>query len=336
VSRHFISSLLALCACVLLLHAGAPQAQLQRLLGASGLPDPAYYGSQVESGNVAQVREWLDAGLDPNFMADRIGSGLMIAAWNGDIPMMALLVARGADVNKPNDRGERPLMHAAWRGQLEAMEWLLARGARVNGEPMQWSALHYAVFGGRADAAALLLDKGADINARSANGSSVVMMAVYEGHEQLVRQLVARGADLSVKNDRGDGALEWAFKFKHLGIARIVATPEQFVVAANKPVEQWGEAQRSRPVPGKANEAPPPDPAGDKIEELVRMRNILESRGLKEAAAKMDRRIAGLRAQRARAYKDSIPAVVLEISARRAAPEDQKARLIVDPPGPPP
>ena len=197
---------------------------------------------------------------------------------------------------------------------------------------------HYAVFGGRADAAALLLEKGADINARSANGSSVVMMAVYEGHEEVVKQLIARGADLSVKNDRGDGALEWAFKFKHLGIARIVASPEQFVVAANKPVEQWGEAQRSRPVPGKANEAPPQprDPAGDKIEELVRMRNTLESRGLKEATAKLDRRIAGLRAQRARAYKDSIPAAVLEISARRAAPSDQKTRLIVDQPGPPP
>ena len=318
----------------LLLHASASQAQLQRLLGATGLPDPAYYGSQVESGNLPQVREWLDAGLDPNFMADRIGTGLMIAAWNGDIPMMALLVERGADVNRPNERGERPLMHAAWRGNLEAIKWLLARGARVNGEPMQWSALHYAVFGGRADAAALLLERGADINARSANGSSVIMMAVYEGHEQLVKQLIAKGADLSLKNDRGDGALEWAFKFKHLGIARIVASPEQFIVAANKPAEQWGESQRSRPVPGKANEAPPPDPAGDKIEELVRMRNTLESRGMKEAAAKLDRRIASLRVQRARAYRDSIPAAVLEISARRSAPSDQKTQLIVDPASP--
>lgn len=338
VSRHSISRLLALCACVLLLHAGAAPAQLQRLFGGPALPDPVYYGVQVEVGNVAQVREWLDAGLDPNFLADRIGTGLMIAAWNGDIRMMELLVARGADVNKPSSTGERALMHAAWRGQLEAIRWLLARGARVNGDPMQWSALHYAVFAGRAEAAALLLEKGADINARSSNGSSVIMMAVYEGHDQLVKQLIAKGADLSVKNDRGDGALEWAFKFKHLGIARMVSNPQEFIAAANKPSAQWGEPQRSQAAPaaGPPPEAAAADPARDKIEELVRMRNILASRGMTEAAAKMDRRIAGLRAQRARAYRDSIPAAVLEISARRGAPQDQKTRLIVDQPGPPP
>ncbi len=325
----------ALCA-LLLSHACMPQAQLQRLFGGPALPDPVYYGVQVEAGNVAQVREWLDAGLDPNFLADRIGTGLMIAAWNGDIRMMELLVARGADVNKPNASGERPLMHAAWRGQIQAIQWLLSKGARVNSDSMQWSALHYAVFAGRADAAALLLDKGADINARSTNGSSVIMMAVYEGHDQLVRQLIAKGADLSVKNDRGEGALEWAFKFKHLAIARMVASPAQFVAAASKPSEQWAAPMRSQPVPGKPDATPPPDLAGEKIGELVRMRNILASRGMTDAADKLDRRIAALRVQSARAYRDSIPAAVLEISARRGAPTEQKTRLIVDQPGPPP
>jgi len=326
--------LLALCA--LFLSAGAAQAQLQNLFLSKELPDPVSYGTQVEAGNLPQLRLWLDLGLDPNFLADRTGTGLMIAAWNGNIPMMALLVERGADVNRLNGAGESALMHAAWRGEIQAMHWLLGKGARINSDPMKWSALHYAVFGGKADAAALLLERGADINARSTNGSSVVMMAVYEGHEQLVRQLIAKGADLSIKNDRGDGALEWAFKFKHLGIARMVASPEQFVAAASKPKEEWGEAVRSKPSAVAPVAATPADPAGDKIDELVKMRNVLAARGMKEAVAKMDRRIASLRAQRARAYRDSIPAAVLEISARRGAPSDQKTRLIVDPSGPPP
>jgi hypothetical protein len=321
------------CALALLLYAGAAQAQLQRLFGGAGLPDPVYYGVQVEAGNVAQAREWLDAGLDPDFLADRIGTGLMIAAWNGDIQMMALLVARGADVNKANLLGERALMHAAWRGQLEAIRWLLANGARINSESMQWSALHYAVFAGHAEAAALLLERGADLNARSTNGSSVIMMAVYEGHDQLVRQLIAKGADLGVKNDRGDGALEWAFKFKRLAIARLVATPQEFVAAANRPGAQWGEARRSQPAPA-AGPAPVPDPAADQIEELMRMRSILASRGLTQAVAKMDRRIAGLRAKRAKA--DPRPAAVLEISASRAAPGEQRMRVVFEAGGPPP
>ena len=233
--RHSISTQLGLCALALFLHAGAPQAQ----------PDPASYGSEVESGGIAQVREWLNRGLDPDFVADRIGTGLMIAAWRGDIPMMELLVSRGADVNKANALGERAIMHAAWQGRAAAVKWLLAKGARINSEPMRWSALHYAVFAGHGEIATLLLENGADINARSTNGSSVLMMAVYEGHEQLVKQLLARGADRSVKNDRDDGALEWAFKYQRLSIARMVSAPQEFAAAANQPKSRWGVPLRS-------------------------------------------------------------------------------------------
>ena len=196
-SRHSISTKLGLCALVLLLYAGTPLAQ----------PDAATFGNRLEMGDIAQLHKWLDEGLDPDTLADRIGTGLMIAAWRGDIPMMELLVARGANVNKANALGERALMHAGWRGQAAAVKWVLAHGARVESEPMQWGALHYAVFAGHGGVAKLLLEHGADINARSTNGSSVLMMAVYEGHENLVRELLARGADNSVRNDRGDDAL---------------------------------------------------------------------------------------------------------------------------------
>lgn len=333
VLRHSISSLLALCAGLLLL-AGNVQAR----------PDPVTFGIQVELGNRAQVREWLDQGLDPNYIGDRVGTGLMIAAWYGDIPMMELFVARGADVNHANQLNERAVMHAAYRGQGEAVKWLLARGARINNGPLQWSALHYAVFGGHGEVAALLLARGANINAQSTNGSSVLMMAVHEGHEDLVRQLLAKGADRGVKNEQGDGALEWAFRFKRLAIARLVATPQQFAAAASRPAEQWGRTPRSVPAPpgGPPGEPAPgaapaePDPVGERIEELVKVRDVLAARGVNRWLDQLDRRIAALRAQRARAERGASPAAVLEISAKRASPAEQRTRLIFQEDGPPP
>ena len=86
------------------------------------LPDSVRFGVRMESGDIAQAREWLDAGLEPDFIADRIGTGLMIAAWEGNIPLMELFVARGADVNKANETGEQALLHAAWRGKLDAVK----------------------------------------------------------------------------------------------------------------------------------------------------------------------------------------------------------------------
>lgn len=284
------------------------------------LPDPIRFGVRMEAGDIAQAREWLDAGLAPDFLADRIGTGLMIAAWEGNIPLMDLFVARGADVNKTNAAGEQALLHAAWRGKLDAVKWLLARGAQINRGPQQWTALHYAVFAGHEETARYLMDRGADINARSTNGSSVLMMAVYEGHESLARKLIERGADRGVRNDRGDGALEWAMKYNRLGIARLVSDPTQFAAAASLPKERWGEPVRSVPEP----RAKAPAPAGE-IEQLLRIRSILAARGLNRDLDEIDRKIAALRA---RPELDMRTSAVLEISANRKLPREQKARLI--------
>ena len=290
-------------------------------------PDPATFGNTIEKGDLMQARAWLDAGLDPNYVADRIGTGLMIAAWEGNIPMMQLFVDRGADVNRPNARGERPLMHAAWRGQLDAVEWLLAKGAQVNSPSGQWSALHYAAFAGHDRIVRALLAFGADINARSANGSTPLMMAVYENQETLVRTLTANGADTTLKNDRGEGALEWAFKFGRLSIARLVSPPKEFAEAANRPKASWPQAVRSEPQQTAAAKPPAPsDPLARQIDDLVNRRNVLASRGVTKPLPDLDRRIAALRAKRAKADMD-VPSV-LEITARRAAPTDQNTRFI--------
>ena len=286
------------------------------------LPDPVHVGVRMEYGDLEQAREWLDAGLDPNFLADHIGTGMMIAAWEGNIPLMELFAARGADINKTNPAGEQALLHAAWRGKLDAVKWLLEHGAQFNREPLQWTALHYAVFAGHEAVARYLIERGADINARSTNGSSVLMMAVYEGREELARKLVELGAERSVRNDHGEGALEWAMKYKRLAIARLVSEPQQFVAAASLPKEHWGEPVRSSPLVEEQKAV-----GFTEIEQLLSIRSILLARGLEDSVEKLDRRIAALRAKPA---IETTPAAVLEISASRKAPREQKARLITE------
>ncbi|OHC69006.1 MAG: hypothetical protein A2045_14220 [Rhodocyclales bacterium GWA2_65_20] len=314
---------LALLAVTILMLGAVPAALAQTAAepgptAVSSLPDPVSFRVQMELGAIGSAQEWLAAGLPPDFMGDRIGSGLMIAAWEGHIPLMELFAAHGADVNKTNALGETALMHAAWKGRGEAVQWLLAHGARVGREAMQWTALHYAVFAGHSAIAELLLDRGADLDARSPNGSSVLMMAVYEGREDMARWLLARGADTRGKNENGDGALDWAMKFNHMKIARMVASRDEFVVVASRPKTEWSAPKKSEPVPTD-------------IEELLNIRGILAARNL--AVDKIDHRIAALRAQYARAglKREAPPPAVLEISAERKAPGKQRARLVIEP-----
>ena len=218
------------------------------------LPDPVAFGVAMEVGDMDKARQWLDEGLSPNFLADRIGTGLMIAAWEGNIPLMELFVQRGANINFVNRNGEQALQLAAWKGQTEAVKWLLARGATINRKGKEWSALHYAVFAGHEDLTRLLLNQGANVNAQAPNGSSVLMMAAREGHEKLAQTLIEAGADTSIRNENGESALIWAMRHNNLKIAKMVASPEAFALAVKAPPQSFGVAIRSVPPPNRISE----------------------------------------------------------------------------------
>ena len=238
------------------------------LAGTAGadLPDPITFSWAVESNNVKKVTAWLDEGLDPDFMSKPLGTGLMIAAWNGNVPMMELFVARGANPRRANDNGEQPLQLAAWNGHMDAVKWLLDHGAMLNREGNNWSALHYAVFNGHNELANFLLERGADVNARSPNRSTPLMLAARENREELTKVLLEAGADTKAMNDWGDTPLTMAMRYEHFRLGKMISSPEEFAIAVKAPKESFGEPQRSASAPTE-------------IEELLRKIREAESEG---------------------------------------------------------
>ena len=283
------------------------------------LPTPTGFVVSMELGDLGQAETWLAAGLPPDFMGSRIGSGLMIGAWEGNLDLMRLFISRGAEINRLNSNGESAIVLAALRGNLNAVKWLVERGASINAPKRHWSALHYAVFNGHTEVANFLIEQGADIEAQSTNGSTVLMMAVYEGREDLARQLIEKGADRTPKNDWGDGALEWAMRFNHLNIARMVTNPEEFNIAVSQPKEKWGEPQRSVRM-------------SKELESLLEMREILVSRGA--STESIDKRISAERVRIVRKEFDrQVPAAraaTLEITASRKKPQEQSTQIVYD------
>jgi uncharacterized protein len=290
---------------------------------AAKLPDPVQFSVAIQAGDISAVRGWLEEGLDPEFAADRVGTGLMLAAWEGNIEMMALFVAHGANVNAMNASHEQPLMHAAWNGHLDAVRWLLDHGALINRQGLEWSALHYAVFAGHEDVVNTLIARGADIDARSTNGSSPLMMAAREGHAKLAQLLVNLGADTGIKNDWGDDALAWAMRYGNPQIAKMVTTPERFADAARAPREQFGTPSRSLPPP-------------QRLAALMKAIRAAEAEGrssldLQEQYLAAVRELRALRAaEEARARGENRTPAMLEIRAQRGAPGREQAVLIYD------
>ena len=283
------------------------------------LPDPVRFGATIEAGNIFAARAWLEEGLDPNFLGDRIGTGLMIAAWEGNIEMMELFASRGADVNRANNTREQALMFAAWRGRLEAVRWLLARGAQINRRGLEWSALHYAAFAGHEEIVQALLERGADVNARSTNGSSPLMMAAREGRERIAQVLLERGADVKIVNDHGDDAFVWAMRYDNPRIARMVGAPERFAEAARLGKDAFGPAVRSVPVP-------------ERIDALFREMRSAEAEGrlTDELRDAYHAAVSELRRPPPAAAAPAATPKALEITARRAAPGEESAVLMYE------
>jgi len=126
----------------------------------------------------------------------------------------------GVSNMKPGDsepapaEAERTELHsAAYYGDLDGVLVALGQGLDVNGQDQGgWTPLHWVVdmgmvAGEREQIIAALIQAGADVNARSADGSTPLMVACRAGNGDLVRQLVAAGANLHACNDKGWTAL---------------------------------------------------------------------------------------------------------------------------------
>lgn len=270
-------SICVLCSSFLVFESVQAAAKLSDLVDASkvnpSLPDPTRFGVRVEVGDTGEVKKWLAAGLDPNYESPVIGSGLMIAAWEGNLEMMHLFLNAGANVNFINKSGETPLMMAAWKNQMPALKLLLERGAQVNrgkinekknGEigysyenarensiPQEWSAFHYSVFAGHKELSQYLLEKGADLNAMSTNGSTPLMMALYEGKTELAQWLLDLGARTDILNYKKHDSFVWAMRYGHKELARRIGGEEKFAKAIKEPADSWGLERKGEPVPAE-------------------------------------------------------------------------------------
>jgi len=68
----------------------------------------------------------------------------------------------------------------------------------------------------------MLLDKGADPNAKNNQGGTPLMWAAVYGHPQAVSLLLSRGADASMKDNDGITAAEWAVRNKRDDVVQVL------------------------------------------------------------------------------------------------------------------
>jgi len=146
------------------------------------------------------------------------------AAAAGDVPSLRTALAAEPDgVRTYSGDGWTPLHLAAAFGTPEAVQLLLENGAPVDAvskNPQTNQPLHAALALGRnAKSIQLLLDAGADPNARQTAGFTAIFSAAAANRRDLTEILIARGANPAIRNDFGQSAAGFARERGHAELA---------------------------------------------------------------------------------------------------------------------
>jgi ankyrin repeat protein len=130
-------------------------------------------------------------------------------------------------------RGATPLMYAAAIGSAEALTLLLDAGADVNARnDFDANALIWAA--GDPVKSRILIEHGADVNAASKQGRRPLMMAARrDGNADLIRLMLAQGAVPDAKDTRGNTALMHAAQTGDVEMMRLLTDQRADVNASN-------------------------------------------------------------------------------------------------------
>jgi ankyrin repeat protein len=154
----------------------------------------------VRAGKADAVRALLDAGAQVNTAEPQVGHTALMWAVREDRPeLVALLIGRGASLEVKTRTGTTPTVRPPGAGGGSHGVGIVRGGVPPQGEqpptPGGMTALSFAAREGRLEAARLLLDAGADVNALEANGISPLVMAITNRHTAVASLLLARGAN---------------------------------------------------------------------------------------------------------------------------------------------
>lgn len=127
-----------------------------------------------------------------------------VAACLGDKDFIDKFIADGGDINAADNGTLTALALAVKCGNKESISYLLEKGADINQLSGGMAPIHWAVHSFKPDIAALLLDRGADVNRRvDYSGDTALHMASRWGLIDIIQILLEHGADITVSNNEG-------------------------------------------------------------------------------------------------------------------------------------
>jgi hypothetical protein len=169
----------------------------------------------ASSGDTTALDLLLQAGARVSIEDATGTTAITYAAAEGHAAAVALLQSHGATA------GETELILAAGRCNTEIVSAFLRAGMAADTRHSATTPLIAAAGGNCADTVGLLIDRGANVDAKNGEGWTPLIKAAAAGHTEIVGLLLARGADMSIADTSGRTAWMYAAMGNHLEMAEM-------------------------------------------------------------------------------------------------------------------
>lgn len=166
----------------------------------------------VQRGDLDQLERHIYWGTDIDAVLANGQYPLHVATEKGRIIEVKTLLKHGASIDRLTRDGDSAIDLAILSGRIEIAEILLAHGAELAPSKLMLKAAT-AGFTDR-DSIRFLLERGADLTQRDANGDTALLIAIRQENHRLATHLVNAGADVNVTARDGTTALELARTLK--------------------------------------------------------------------------------------------------------------------------
>ncbi len=164
--------------------------------------------------NIGKTQVWISSDSD----IDLNSKPLKEWYWNPTSDKADILLQNGTTIqvrlgNPDNPRSEDQSLHVFFNGR------------DLDGEPDHHNTdtpLHWAVENGQLYAAKLLIDNGADVNAKDNGGNTPLHCACLFGHVGTTKLLIHNEANVNAKDNYGNTPLHYACLVGHVDAAKLL------------------------------------------------------------------------------------------------------------------